>query len=129
VSALPAFADTSTSATTAAQIAIVLLGTGVVGGALLKLLDTPAATHVRLVGVANSRQQLTDLAGLAGLADACVRAPQPDGGAPRDDGRLLAALDASSAPVKLIVDATACSALAAQHVTWLARGYHVVTAN
>ena len=52
-----------------------------------------------------------------------------DTAAARDNARLLATLDASSAPVKVIVDATACSALASQHVAWLARGYHVVTAN
>ena len=105
---------------------MVLLGTGVVGGALLKLLGTPAADNLRLVGAANSRHQLTDV---AALADARMRAVLARRGAPRDNGRLLAALDASSAPVKVIVDATACGALAAQHVAWLARGYHVVTAN
>jgi aspartokinase/homoserine dehydrogenase 1 len=107
------------------RIALVLLGTGVVGGALLTLLATPAAAHVRLVGAANSRQQCSDP---AGLAEACVRQPLP-AGATRDNARLLAVLDASGAPVKVIVDATACNALAAQHVDWLARGYHVVTAN
>ena len=126
MSSLPAFtADASISASAATQIAIVLLGTGVVGGALLRLLDTPAAARVRLVGAANSRHQLTAVAGLAGV---CPRGPWPSGAA-RDNGRLLAALDASGAPFKVVVDATACSALAAQHVEWLARGYHVVTAN
>jgi len=40
--------------------AVVLLGTGVVGGAFLKLLDTPAAVALSLVGAANSRHQQTD---------------------------------------------------------------------
>ena len=40
----------------AAPIAVVLLGTGVVGGAFLKLLNTPAAASIRLVGAANSRR-------------------------------------------------------------------------
>ena len=39
---------------------IVLLGTGVVGGALLKLLNTPAAASIRLVCAANSRRQYTE---------------------------------------------------------------------
>jgi homoserine dehydrogenase len=48
MSALPRFAGESN------DIALVLLGTGVVGSALLRLLATPSAASVRLVGVANS---------------------------------------------------------------------------
>ena len=107
-------------------IAIVLLGTGVVGGALLKLLNTPAAASVRLVGAANSRRQQTAAASLAsrGLREQLNRE-----GDARDNAALLAALDASAAPVRVIVDATASAALAARHAEWLSRGYHVVTAN
>jgi len=107
-------------------IAIVLLGTGVVGGALLKLLDTAAAGPLRLVGAANSRRQQTDPASLArrNLRDQLNRH-----GAPRDNASLLAALDASDAAAKVIVDASASATLAARHPEWLARGYHVVTAN
>ncbi len=106
--------------------AIVLLGTGVVGGAFLKLLDTDAARPLRLVGAANSRRQQTEPARLArrGLREELGRH-----GAPRDNAGLLAALDASGAAVKVIVDATASAPLAARHAEWLARGYHVVTAN
>jgi len=109
-----------------AAVAVVLLGTGVVGGALLKLLNTDAARSLRLVGAANSRRQQTDPQRLAqrGLRDELNRH-----GAPRDNVSLLAALDASAATTKVIVDATASTTLAARHAEWLARGYHVVTAN
>lgn len=110
----------------AAKIAIVLLGTGVVGGALLKLLCTPAAAGIRLVGAANSRRQQTDPAELASRS---LREQLKTQGGARDNAALLAALDASGAPVKVIVDATANASLAARHAEWLGRGYHVVTAN
>ena len=108
------------------SVAIVLLGTGVVGGALLKLLNTPAAASVRLVGAANSRRQQT---AAADLASRSLREQLNTRGDARDDAALLAALDASDAVAKVIVDATASAALASRHAEWLARGYHVVTAN
>jgi aspartokinase/homoserine dehydrogenase 1 len=110
----------------APAIAVVLLGTGVVGGAFLKLLNTPAAAALRLVGAANSRRQQTEP---ARLAERHLRERLKDSGAPRDDAALLAALDAGGAAGKVIVDATASAALAARHAEWLAHGYHVVTAN
>ncbi|MEP7186490.1 MAG: homoserine dehydrogenase [Rhodanobacter sp.] len=109
-----------------ARIALVLLGTGVVGGAFLKLLNTPAAASLRLAGAANSRRQQTDPARLASRS---LREQLVSQGSPRDNDGLLAALDANSAPVKVIVDATASAPLASRHAGWLARGYHVVTAN
>ena len=124
----PAQALSTASARTAStsSIAVVLLGTGVVGGAFLKLLNTPAASAVRLVGAANSRRQQTDSERLANRG---LRDQLNTQGSPRDNASLLAALDASDAPVKVIVDATASAALAAQHPEWLARGYDVVTAS
>lgn len=110
----------------APAIAVVLLGTGVVGGALLKLLNTPAAAPLRLVGTANSRHQQTDP---QRLAQRNLREALRSAGEPRDDTALFAALDASAAPVKVIIDATACATLASRHADWLAQGYHVVTAN
>lgn len=107
-------------------IAMVLLGTGVVGGALLKLLNTSAASSLRLVGAANSRRQQTEP---VRLAQRNLREQLDQHGAPRDNASLLAALDASGASVKVIIDATASTALAARHAEWLAQGYHVVTAN
>lgn len=110
----------------APSVAIVLLGTGVVGGALLKLLCTPAAARIRLVGAANSRRQQTDPASLASRS---LREDLKSHGDSRDNAALLAALDASGAAARVIVDATASAALAARHAEWLERGYHVVTAN
>ncbi len=110
----------------ASTIAVVLLGTGVVGGALLKLLNTPAAASLRLVGAANSRRQQIDPVSLASRS---LREQLNHQGAPRDNAGLLAALDASGATAKVIVDATASVSLAARHAEWLARGCHVVTAN
>ena len=112
--------------TTVPAIAIVLLGTGVVGGALLKLLNTPAAGSLRLVGAANSRRQQTDP---TRLSQRNLREQLNQHGDPRDNASLLAALDASDAPIKVIIDASASADLALHHADWLARGYHVVTAN
>ncbi|TPG11243.1 homoserine dehydrogenase [Rhodanobacter glycinis] len=110
----------------APTIAVVLLGTGVVGGALLKLLNTPAAASLRLVGAANSRRQQTDPVSLASRS---LREQLNHQGDARDNAGLLAALDAGGAAVRVIVDATASAPLASRHAEWLARGYHVVTAN
>lgn len=114
------------AAAPAAGGALILLGTGVVGGAFLRLLRTPAAASLRLVGVANSRVQETDPARLAhpGSLERLAQGAQA-----RDDAALLAALDADAARLKVVVDATASAALAAQHPAWIARGYRVVTAN
>jgi len=118
---------TGIAAAATPRIAMVLLGTGVVGGALLKLLNTSAAASVRLVGAANSRRQQTDAVSLASRSlREQLNTRQGD---LRDDAALLAALDASDATAKVIVDATASVALASCHAQWLARGYHVVTAN
>ncbi|MEO5812995.1 MAG: homoserine dehydrogenase [Rhodanobacter sp.] len=103
-----------------------MFGTGVVGSALLQLLDTPAAAALRLVGAANSRRQQLDAAQLASRR---WREQLNRRGGARDDAALLAALDATGAARKVIVDATASALLASQHPQWLARGYHVVTAN
>lgn len=106
--------------------AVVLLGTGVVGGAWLRLLNTRAGASLHLVGAANSRWQQTEA---AHLADTRIRERLRADGQPRDNAALLDALDASPARVKVIVDATASESLASTHAQWLARGYHVVTAN
>lgn len=108
------------------KVAVVLLGTGVVGGALLKLLNTPAAAQLQLVGVANSRRQQTDPAQLRIRA---IRDRLNHEGDPRDDATLLAALEKSDVPCKVVIDATASESLANRHADWLRHGYHVVTAN
>jgi aspartokinase/homoserine dehydrogenase 1 len=126
MSAVLAERNVAAKTKTTSSVAIVLLGTGVVGGALLKLLNTPAAASLRLVGAANSRRQQTDPLQLAHRG---LREQLKSHGNMRDDATLLAVLDASNAPVKVIIDATASNRLAAHHAEWLARGYHVVTAN
>ncbi|HTV86837.1 MAG TPA: homoserine dehydrogenase [Dyella sp.] len=108
------------------DVALVLLGTGVVGGAFLKLLCTPVGSRLHLVGAANSRMQQTEPAQLAARD---LRERLKREGAVRDDAALLAALDGHDAAVKVVVDATASTDLALRHAQWLARGYHVVTAN
>lgn len=111
---------------TAPRTAVVLLGTGVVGRALLTLLATPAARSLRLVGAANSKRQHTHADGLVPADVAAFLAKGRDG---RENAPLLAALDATGAERKVVIDATACSIEASRHAEWLAAGYHVVTAN
>jgi len=119
MSALPRFAERE-------EIAAVLLGTGIVGRALLGLLATSAGADVRLVGVANSTRQLVDASGLCGdIAVARLARCEPD----RHDDTLLAALDQSGAVRRVVIDATASLETASRHAEWLARGYDVVTAN
>ena len=108
------------------DIAVVLLGTGKVGGAFLQLLRTPVGEKLRLVGVANSRHQQTQP---APLAERRLRERLNAAGEVRDDAALLHALHASGAREKVIIDATASAELAQRHPEWLTRGCHVVTAN
>ncbi|HEX7341529.1 MAG TPA: homoserine dehydrogenase [Rhodanobacteraceae bacterium] len=110
-----------------ASTAVVLFGTGVVGGAFLKLLDTPAAAAIGLVGVANSRAQQSHTEHLARRD--LRRQLNAGQGDVRDNARLIDALVASGARHRVIVDATASAGLAAQHAAWLTEGCHVVTAN
>lgn len=110
----------------ATATAVVLLGTGKVGGAFLQLLRTPAGANLRLVGAANSRHQQTHANALAARH---LREHLDGAGDARDDAGLLRALDASAASLKVIIDATASCELAARHPEWLAHGCHVVTAN
>ncbi|HXE67573.1 MAG TPA: homoserine dehydrogenase [Rhodanobacteraceae bacterium] len=111
---------------TQGDIAVVLLGTGKVGGAFLRLLLTDAGANLRLAGAANSRHQQTQP---AALAERRLRDRLNVMGDARDDAALLRALDAYEASHKVIVDATASTELAALHAEWIARGCHVVTAN
>jgi aspartokinase/homoserine dehydrogenase 1 len=108
------------------RTAVVLLGTGVVGRALLTLLGTPAARSLRLVGAANSRRQH---AFAGGVSPADVAGHLSKGREGRENAPLLAALDQTGASRKVVIDATACAQEASRHAEWLAAGYHVVTAN
>jgi aspartokinase/homoserine dehydrogenase 1 len=108
------------------DIAVVLFGTGRVGGAFLQLLRTPAGGNLRLLGAANSRHQQTQS---AALAERRLRERLDTGGETRDDAALLRVLGRSGAPVRVVIDATASTELAQHHPEWLAHGCHVVTAN
>lgn len=108
------------------HVAVVLFGTGRVGGAFLQLLSTPAGENLCLLGAANSRHQQTRP---AALAERRLRERLDAGGEPRNDAALLGVLVASTAPVRVVIDATASEALARRHPEWLAHGCHVVTAN
>ena len=108
------------------DIAVVLFGTGKVGGAFLQLLRTSAGENLRLLGAANSRHQQTQP---AALAERRLRERLDVGGELRDDAALLRALHASGAPIRVVIDATASAELAQRHLEWLAHGCHVVTAN
>jgi aspartokinase/homoserine dehydrogenase 1 len=108
------------------DIAVVLFGTGKVGGAFLQLLRTPAGENLSLLGAANSRHQQTQP---AALAERRLRERLDAGGEPRDDAALLRTLHAGGAPIRVVIDATASAELAQRHPEWLAHGCHVVTAN
>ncbi|MEO7433827.1 MAG: homoserine dehydrogenase [Dokdonella sp.] len=107
-------------------IALVLLGTGGVGSALLRLLATPSAGGVHLVGVANSTRQVL---GARGIVPTRVHTALSSASSLRDDAALLASLDASGSRCRVVVDATASALTSARHADWLGRGYHVVSAN
>src|SRR5438270_8155824 len=102
------------------RIAVSLLGTGQVGGALLRQLAEQDGFAVpRLVGVANSRRALAAPEGIA-PADALSRL-WDEGGKPGLEAP-LAAVTNIAADVRVIVDATAAQEVAAHHRRWLARG-------
>ncbi|HEY9110560.1 MAG TPA: homoserine dehydrogenase [Rhodanobacteraceae bacterium] len=126
MSAVPAQAAFAPRTATRPDVAVVLFGTGKVGGAFLQLLRTPAGENLRLLGAANSRHQQTQP---AALAERRLRERLDAGGEPRDDAALLRALHASAAPIRVVIDATASAELAQRHPEWLAHGCHVVTAN
>jgi homoserine dehydrogenase len=106
--------------------AVVVLGTGLVGGALLRLLDETAERRrpLRLVGLANSRHSLFDPGGIAPPLLARLEAS-----ASCDLDAVAAVLLASDARVRIVIDATPAAAVAQRHARWLAQGIHVVTAN
>lgn len=106
--------------------AIALLGVGGVGAALLRRLATPEAAGLRLVALADSRRQWSDVAGIpprGACRDLEAR------GVPRDAHDVASALARSGARRCVVVDATADEGVAACHAGWLAAGCHVVSAN
>ncbi|HVJ61226.1 MAG TPA: bifunctional aspartate kinase/homoserine dehydrogenase II [Tahibacter sp.] len=110
------------------SVAIAIIGTGLVGGTLLRQLDAelPGAPALRLVAVANSRANLVDA---AGIVPAQALSRLADAGQPADLDVVIAALVQSGARRKVVIDATPADAVALRHADWLAAGIHVVSAN
>lgn len=134
-------------------ISVVVLGVGTVGSALLSALDTPRfQDRFQVVAAASSRGWLPgqEVRAECAYGDAVVDFTQgvlrervADSGrsavSPEQVPELFADVKAGDGrrqgvgrggpPQRVIVDATASAAVAAQHPTWLASGCHVVTAN
>ena len=110
---------------------IALLGTGVVGSAVLARLTSwregPLGQRLLLVYASNSRAALSAVEGLSARAvDATLRsAPRASPSADLDN--VETALR-GAAGARIVIDATASEAVAERHASWLARGIHVVTA-
>lgn len=109
------------------RVAAVLLGTGLVGSALLRRLRA-CPLPLRLLGVANSRGVLVDACGLA-AAEVLPRLAAAGAAAPSDLDAVLRTLHDSAAELRVVIDATPSDAVARRHAEWLASGLHVVSAN
>ena len=111
----------------AAPARLALLGTGTVGSAVLHRLQTwqgsPLGERLTLVHVANSRRALADSDGLA-PAQAASSLEAASQVSSLDE--VAGCLGAHGA--RVVVDATASTAVAERHAQWLAQGIHVVTA-
>lgn len=107
-----------------ARFAIVVLGTGTVGKALLRLLSAQL-WPMEVLGIANSRTMHIG-------ADALRRCDWSQGvlgGEATDLDRLTGMLADESSLSPVVVDLTASPAVAGRHLAWLRRGWRVVTAN
>lgn len=113
------------SASARRPIVLGLLGTGNVGGALLRLL-AENANGIALRAVANSRGLMLNPCGLDPLQVLDVLT-EAEGSS---DCRALAGfLLEQTDGISVLVDATPSRDTAKQHADWLAAGIHVVTAN
>lgn len=109
-------------------VAVAVIGTGLVGGTLLRRLEDelPGAPDIRLVAVAHSRANLVDT---AGIEPGHALARLAEHGMAADLDAVVAALAHSDARRKVIIDATPAETVAQRHAQWLAQGIHVVSAN
>ncbi len=108
---------------------ILLVGTGVVGSALLEIVRGPLASRIRIAGVANSRGVVFAPPGEVDVRadDVAALLARPRGATPaRIDDEVLERLAGESG---VIVDATAEDGITELYERALARGIHVVTAN
>ena len=108
----------------AAQIA--LLGTGVVGSAVLSRLagwaGSPLGGRLSLVHLANSRQAMSTPDGLA-LDKHALPLPRATSHRHADVESAL-----GDGGTRIVIDATASDDVSDRHAQWLSRGIHVVTA-
>src|SRR3569623_831011 len=109
----------------APSIAVALVGTGLVGRAVLRRLALDGSA-LSLVGVANSRRSLIDAAGLP--VDSVVERLSGEG-ATADVEQHVEPLLRSPAQVPVLIDATPSEDIARRHADWLAAGVNVVSAN
>ncbi|HEY1991434.1 MAG TPA: homoserine dehydrogenase [Gammaproteobacteria bacterium] len=114
------------------HFALVILGTGTVGKALLRLLSaqlrpaaSPAVLPVQVLALANSRSMYLGEDAL----DRCDWGRGELGGAAADLDRLADAVAGTQHALPVMVDLTASQAVAERHLGWLRRGWRVVTAN
>ena len=108
------------------RLDLVLLGTGIVGGQLLKLLAaraTEARPRLRVVAVANSRRQVLDPRGL----DPASAKEALASGEPLDFARLRALGQALHRPV--LVDCTSAEAVVDAYPAFAEQGFSIATPN
>ena len=108
------------------RLDLVLLGTGIVGGHLLKLLaerDAEAHPRLRVVAVANSRRQILDPRGL----DPASAKESLASGEPLDLGKLRALGSALHRPV--LVDCTSAEAVVDAYPAFAEHGFSIATPN
>ncbi|WP_119718826.1 homoserine dehydrogenase family protein [Cognatilysobacter tabacisoli] len=111
---------------------VALLGTGTVGRAVLARLaawnGSPLGARLSLVHVANSRHAVSGPFALAPDHAIALLATQGQPASLDLVAPVLGGDPAHRAAPRIVIDATASDAVAAQHAGWLAQGIHVVTA-
>lgn len=109
-----------------ARFGLVVLGTGTVGKALLRLLSTQLkATPVEVLAIANSRTMQVGEAALR----RCDWSSGVPGSEATDLERLADVVAGTADTHPIVVDVTASHVVANRHLGWLRRGWRVVTAN
>jgi bifunctional aspartokinase / homoserine dehydrogenase 1 len=114
-------------------LSIGVIGTGVVGGALLNQLGAETErlrrdfnVDLRVRAISTSRRMVLADPRLD-LAD--WRSALQDGGMPVDPAAFADHVDAEHLPHAVLIDCTASDAVAGRYEQWLARGIHVITPN
>lgn len=109
---------------------IALLGTGNVGQAVLRRLGewqgSPRGDSLRLVFAANTRQALSDPAGLDPMHCITLLSGAPRARSSGNQAEAIRALGTGG--VRILIDATADADTAANHAACLSAGIHVATA-